>query len=80
MTIIFENGNEVIVHALEKSISYASDNQYIFLARSIWWIALIIGLHYGLVIHLDNLRKYQEVKEQQALSGEETPVDHIIPN
>jgi len=56
MTFTFENDNDVIVYALEKIISYARNNQYIFLARSVWWISSIIGLQQGLIIHIDNLR------------------------
>jgi hypothetical protein len=40
---------------LEKIISYARDNQYIFLAQSVWCISSIIGLQEGLVIFIDNL-------------------------
>jgi hypothetical protein len=57
MIITFQNDNDVIVYALEKIISYARNNQYIFLAQSVWWISSIIGLHEGLVIHINNLRK-----------------------
>jgi len=49
MPITFENDNDVICYALEKIISYARDNQYIFLAQSIWWISSVIGLQQGLV-------------------------------
>jgi hypothetical protein len=56
MTLTFENDNNVIVYALEKIISYSRENQYIFLAESIWWISLIIGLQQGLVIFIDNLK------------------------
>jgi hypothetical protein len=47
----------VIVYALEKIISYARDNQYIFLVQSIWWKSSIIGLQQGLVVHNDNLKR-----------------------
>jgi len=56
MTINFENENDVIVYALEKIISYAQKNRYIFVAQSVWWIASVIGLSDGLVIHINNLR------------------------
>jgi len=61
MTITFENDNDVIVYGLEKIISYARENQYIFLMQSIWWIASIIGLQQGLVIHIDNLKNRENV-------------------
>jgi len=56
MPITFENDNDVIVYALGKVISYARDNQFIFLAQIIWWISSIIGLQQGLVDYMDNLR------------------------
>jgi hypothetical protein len=56
MILTFENDNDIIVYALEKITSYARENQFIFLAQSIWWISLIIGLQQGLVIHIDNLK------------------------
>jgi len=60
MTLTFENDNDVIVYALEKIISYARKNQYIFVAQSAWWLAATIGLTEGLVTHIDNLRKRSE--------------------
>jgi len=59
--ITFENNNDIIVYAFEKFISYARENQYIFLAQSIWWIASIIGLQQGLIIHIDNLKNQSHV-------------------
>jgi len=74
MTITFENDNNVIVYALEKIISFARDNQYIFLAQSIWWISSIIGLQPGFIIHIDNLKERSELRPelsiQQASSAE----------
>jgi len=55
MTITFENDNHIIVYALKMIISFARDNQYIFLAESIWWIASVIGRQQGLIVHIDNL-------------------------
>jgi hypothetical protein len=63
MTITFKNDKEVIVYALESIISYARNNQYIFLAQSVWWISSIIGLQEGLVIHIDNLKVRSSIKE-----------------
>jgi hypothetical protein len=56
MTITFETYNHLIVYALEKIISYARDNQSIFLAQSIWWISSIIGLKPGVITDIDNLQ------------------------
>lgn len=54
MTVTFNNDNFVIVYALGKIISFARDNQYIFLATSIWSISLIIGLQSELIRYMDN--------------------------
>jgi len=57
MTITFENESDIIVYALEKIISYARGIQQIFVAQCVWWLASIIGLESGLIVHIDNLRK-----------------------
>jgi hypothetical protein len=62
MTITFESDKDVIVFALEKIISYARENRYIFLAQSVWWISSIIGLQQGLVVHIDNLKLRSEAR------------------
>jgi len=56
MTITFEHESDGIVYALEKLLSYARRTQQIFVAQCIWWLASIIGLEQGLIIHIDNLR------------------------
>jgi hypothetical protein len=63
MTITFQNDNDVIVYALETITSYARNDQYIFVAQSVWWIPSIIGLQEGLVIHIDNLKVRSIIKE-----------------
>jgi len=63
MTITFENDNDVITYALEKLISYAKDNQYIFVAQCVWSLSSIIGLEQGLVSHIDNIRNRKNVPE-----------------
>jgi hypothetical protein len=60
MTITFESEEDVIVYGLQKIISYARDNSYIFLAQSIWWISSILGLQEELVIHIDHLKAQKE--------------------
>jgi hypothetical protein len=70
MTITFENDNDIIVYALEKIISFARDNHYIFLAQSIWWISSIIGLQPELVIHIDNLRNRSNQGDRQRQGSE----------
>jgi len=71
--LTFEYDNDVIVYALEKIISYASKNQYIFVAQSIWWISSIIGLQQGLVIHIDNIRIRSEASKEPALEISQIP-------
>jgi len=63
MTITFENDNDIIINPLDKIISYGRDNESIFLAQIIWGISSIIGLQEGLVIHIDNLTRWAEVKD-----------------
>jgi hypothetical protein len=55
MTITLENNSDVIVYALEKIISFARENQYLFMANCAWWIAGIIGFDSGLIAHINNL-------------------------
>ena len=55
MTITFDNDSDVIVYALEKIVSFARENQYLFVANCAWWIARVIGLDNRLTIHIDNL-------------------------
>jgi hypothetical protein len=82
MTITFENDNDAIVYALEKIISYARNNQYIFLAQSVWWISSIIGLQEGLVIFIDNLRVGKDIgnPEVGAASLEQQSSSAIHPS
>jgi len=55
MTITFENDNDVNVYVLEKIIAFAQGKRYIFADHCVWWLASIIGLEQGLIIHIDNL-------------------------
>jgi hypothetical protein len=57
MTTTFENDSDIIVYAHEIIISYARRTQQIFVAQCVWWLASVIGLEPGLVIHIYNLRK-----------------------
>jgi hypothetical protein len=74
MTVTFENDNDIIVYALEKIISYARRTQQIFVEQCVWWLALIIGLETGLVNHIDNLRKREDVLKQARVSEERREV------
>jgi hypothetical protein len=60
MTITFENESDVIIYAFEKVISYARQNQQIFVAQCIWWLVSIIGLEQGLINYIDNLREKEQ--------------------
>jgi len=57
MTISFETDSDVIVYALKKIVSFAKENQYLFVANCAWWIASVIGLEQGLINHIDNLEE-----------------------
>jgi hypothetical protein len=92
MTITFECDKDVIVYALEKIISYARENRYIFLAQSVWWISSIIGLQQGLVVHIDNLKLRSEagvfaseltpavIPEGPVISPRQVSIDIIHPD
>jgi hypothetical protein len=71
MTITFENDSDVIVYALEKIISFAEEQQYLFVANCTWWIAGIIGLDSGLVIFIDNLQSRQSKAPRTSNLGKE---------
>jgi len=59
--ITFENNNDGIVYALEKIINYARKHQYIFVAQSDWWLASIVRLTEGLIVHIDDLNKQTNI-------------------
>jgi hypothetical protein len=61
MTITFEMDADIIVYALKKIISFARENQYLFVGNCAWWIAGITGLDSGLTIFIDNLETRKRV-------------------
>jgi hypothetical protein len=65
MTITFDNDSDVIVYALEKTISFVQENQYLFVANCAWWIAGNIRLDSGLIVHINNLAFRQNDDSQQ---------------
>jgi hypothetical protein len=73
MTITFEHDSDVIVYGLEKIISFTRENQYLFVANCVWWIAGIIGLDIGLQLYIDNLESRKATIVNRAIS--ETPRD-----
>jgi len=65
MTITFKNENDIIICALKKVISYARRIQQLFVAQCVWWLASIIGLEEGLIIHMDNLQSLKAIVDQE---------------
>jgi hypothetical protein len=68
MPITFENDNDVIVYALEKIVSFARENQYLFVANCAWWIAGILGLDSGLINFIDILETRKRVGQSREIS------------
>jgi len=58
MTNQFEDEKDIIKYALKKTISFARNNQYIYVAQCVWWKVSIIGLQEGLVTHINNLKMW----------------------
>jgi hypothetical protein len=54
MRITFEHDSDGIIYGLNKIIFFARENQYLFGANCVWWIAGIIGLDTELTIYIDN--------------------------
>jgi hypothetical protein len=73
MTITFEYDSDVIVLALEKILSFARENQYLFLANCVWWLAGITGFDSGLTIFIDNLEIRKRALQPREVST--TPRD-----
>jgi hypothetical protein len=69
MTITFENDSDVIVYTLKKIISFAREQQFLFVANCVWLIAGVTGLDSGLVVHIDNLRKRETAVTPKECSG-----------
>jgi hypothetical protein len=89
MTITFKNDNDVIVYALREITFFAMNHQYILAAQTVWWLASIIGLQWGLVTHIDNLRTQTAVKIREVSatlqdipeeSRSDIALDHIHPD
>jgi hypothetical protein len=68
MTNTFSNDNDVIIYTFETVFASARRTQQIFVAQCVWWLAGIIGLEQGLIVHIDNLRS----RETQVVG---TPVE-----
>jgi len=76
MTINFENDDNVIVYTLEKVISYARDNQYIFVAQCVWWLASIIGIKEWLVTHIDKLWVWSKLDCAPGIVNSDSTIIH----
>ena len=61
MTISFKSDSDVIIYRLKKIIAFSQSQGYIFVAQCVWWLASIIGLEPGLIIHIDNHRARKSV-------------------
>jgi len=55
MTITLNNDNDVIVYGLEKILSFCKVRQLLFAAHCVWWLAGLIGLESGLIVHINEL-------------------------
>jgi hypothetical protein len=78
MTITFENENDIIIYALEKIISYARVNHFIFLAQSICWISSLIGLQQQLVIHIDDREEGSDIALREAIPQAIGKINQIV--
>jgi hypothetical protein len=63
MTITFNNDADIIVYALEKIVSFARENQFLFVANCAWWIAGVIGLDFELTRHIDSLETRNRIAQ-----------------
>jgi len=79
MTITFAKDNDIIVYALERVISYTRKCQQIFVAQCVWWLAGIIGIEGGLVIHIDNVHRRSIVRNKQNTKQARDPVTQNTP-
>jgi hypothetical protein len=82
MTTSFENDNDVIVYGLEKIITFARQRGFIFAAQAVWWLASIIGLEQGLIVHIDNLQSQEDkaIRQQtEVLQENQLPLESEVP-
>jgi len=77
MTITFENDSDVIIYGLEKILSFAKENQYLFVANCVWWLAGITGLDSGLTRHIDNLHLQGQAHLKESASEPGTLVRSV---
>lgn len=66
--ITLENKNDIIGYAFEKVISFAWDNQYIFVVQCVRWLGLIISLQHELIMYIDNLQIYGDINRSVSAS------------
>jgi hypothetical protein len=81
MMIIFERDNYAIVYALDKILSFASENQYLFIANCTRWIAGVIGLDREAVVHIDNVELRRPVGHRNIHPiSRDIPSSELLPN
>jgi hypothetical protein len=51
------------VYTLETIISHARQHQNIILVLCVWWISAILGLQEGLVIHIDDIKERENIRD-----------------
>jgi hypothetical protein len=69
MTITFQDDKDVIIYALEKIVSFARENQFLFVANCAWWIAGILDLDSGLISFIDNLESRKRAYQPREISN-----------
>jgi hypothetical protein len=73
MTITFQYDNDIIVYALEKVISFTTDNQPISLAWFVWSIAAVVGLQSDFVNYIDNF----DERARKRISGNKPSTSNV---
>jgi hypothetical protein len=79
MSITFENDSDVIVYVFNKIIIFGRENQYLFVANFVWWLAGIIGLDTVLTINIDNLYTRRPVSLGESDSMRHIPINEKPP-
>jgi hypothetical protein len=67
----------MLLYTLWRTLSFGRDSKYIFVRQCVWWLASIIGLQHGLVIHIDN-RKVRVNSEKQEASRTPRDLQHDL--
>jgi hypothetical protein len=62
MTVTFQDDNSIVIYALGKILCFARQNQYIFVADCIWWIAALVGINEGQASYIDSLHHQRHIE------------------